>query len=68
MQTYLEVDQIQTTSESIRQEITAHRADHAQSHARIIEVQERQQQLAAKMRHVHTEQKETNKELTKTGK
>jgi hypothetical protein len=62
------VDQIQVISESVHQEIASHRMDYAQSHARIIEVQENQQQLNDEMRHVYTGQMEVRKKLTTTGK
>ncbi|PVG04817.1 hypothetical protein CPB86DRAFT_721309, partial [Serendipita vermifera] len=55
---------IQSGQESIHEEVVAHRADHAKSHARILEVQEMQKNVNQTMNYIHTEQRETRSQLT----
>jgi hypothetical protein len=52
----------------VQQELAAHRKDHAESHARILEMQEGQHSLTHKMEAIHLEQKETKSKLTEAGK
>jgi hypothetical protein len=58
----------QSGQEMIQDEIVAHRADHAKSHARILEIQEGQHRMDQVMEEIQVEQKETRSKLTEAGK
>ncbi|PVG02915.1 hypothetical protein CPB86DRAFT_724318, partial [Serendipita vermifera] len=66
MQTLLGVAEIQNIQSTVHHELVSHRNDHAQSHARILEVQDGQRGLDQKMDDIRTEQEGVKTKLTET--
>ncbi|PVG04814.1 hypothetical protein CPB86DRAFT_746923 [Serendipita vermifera] len=60
------VSRIQVEQELIHEEVVAHRADHAKSYARILEMQDIQNNMNQTVNVLHTEQGETRSKLTET--
>ncbi|PVF91284.1 hypothetical protein CPB86DRAFT_361534 [Serendipita vermifera] len=58
------ISHIHSEQQAVQEELTAHRTDHARTHARVLEIQEEQHRVDHMIKEIHAEQKEISLKLT----